>query len=304
LTHSGHWWGEAPLQKSKLLQQASKLRRFYREGFAAIMKRNGMDFALFWLVIIGPILISLAGCIWYGDGRTPALWVAFAGAVLLMLAAALQLQQAIWKSQAPEPTASNTAAKQMRPSLPPMPSLLSLFMTDFMNKGSGGGITLLGNAYAELTFSGDTNLRILYNIVQDFGSRSKFIIFYIPSSQHTYDAIEFLADGYKQYINTTMPYSESGGEGVQSFTKSSELIFTGRIFIYYENPLTVAQLGKLAELYNQHGVSPEFRSTQYALAVWNSIRSGDAKAPPQYELHDNLPRLTPEQETAPTKSAK
>ena len=64
-----------------------------------------MDIAVFWLVIIGPILIGLAGCIWYGNERTPALWVGFAGIVLLMLAGALQLQEAIWKSQATEPTA-------------------------------------------------------------------------------------------------------------------------------------------------------------------------------------------------------
>lgn len=63
-----------------------------------------MDFAVFWLVIIGPILIGLAGCIWYGGGKTPALWVGFAGSVLLLLAGALQLQQAIWKSFASEPS--------------------------------------------------------------------------------------------------------------------------------------------------------------------------------------------------------
>ncbi len=62
-----------------------------------------MDFAVSWLVIIGPILIGVAGVIWYGSGPTPALWVGFAGTILLILAGTLQLQQAIWKSQASEP---------------------------------------------------------------------------------------------------------------------------------------------------------------------------------------------------------
>lgn len=57
-----------------------------------------MDFAVFWLVIIGPILIGLAGCIWYGSVRTVGLWFGFAGIMLLVLAAALQIQQQIWKS--------------------------------------------------------------------------------------------------------------------------------------------------------------------------------------------------------------
>ena len=51
-------------------------------------------------------LIGLAGAIWYGSGKTPAVWVGFAGIVLLMLAGALQMQQSIWKSQASEPPAS------------------------------------------------------------------------------------------------------------------------------------------------------------------------------------------------------
>lgn len=63
------------------------------------MKRKGMDFAIAWLVIIGPILIGLAGGIWYGSGRTPALWVGFAGIVMLMIAGALQLWPSKWKSQ-------------------------------------------------------------------------------------------------------------------------------------------------------------------------------------------------------------
>lgn len=70
--------------------------------------RNALDNAIFWLVIIGPILIGLAAAIWYGYGgdKTIALWVGFAGALLLMLAGAFQLQQAIWKSQASEPNAA------------------------------------------------------------------------------------------------------------------------------------------------------------------------------------------------------
>jgi len=141
-----------------------------------------------------------------------------------------------------------------------------------------------------LTFADTTKLRVLYHVVQDFGGRSKFIVFYGPSSPHTYDAIEFLAGAYKQYIDT-MPSSEAGSEGSQSFTKSSELMFTGRIFIYYEDSLMLAQLGKLAEAYGQNGIGVEFRSTSYATAVWGSIRSGDVKAPPQYELHDGIPVL-------------
>lgn len=49
-----------------------------------------MDAAVFWLVIIGPILIGLGVAIWYGSSRTVGLWTGFAGAVLLSLAGSLQ----------------------------------------------------------------------------------------------------------------------------------------------------------------------------------------------------------------------
>jgi len=67
-----------------------------------------MDSAISWLVIIGPVLIGLAGCIWYGGSRTIALWTGFAGLISLLLAATLQIQQSIWRS-------SITAAADERP---------------------------------------------------------------------------------------------------------------------------------------------------------------------------------------------
>jgi hypothetical protein len=77
-----------------------------------------MDTAIFWLVIIGPILIGVAGAAWYGKRQTPALWMGFVGTVLLLLAGVLQSQLAIWKSQTDEqPTqrGSNIAPASTQP---------------------------------------------------------------------------------------------------------------------------------------------------------------------------------------------
>src|ERR1700757_116255 len=66
------------------------------EGFAPLkMKRKGMETAVFWLVIVGPILIGVAGAAWYGGRQTLALWMGFVGTVFLLLAGALQSQLAI-----------------------------------------------------------------------------------------------------------------------------------------------------------------------------------------------------------------
>lgn len=183
----------------------------------------------------------------------------------------------------------SAAAQPSEQPLPPMPSILSLFMTDFQGKGSGGGVSLYVDAYADLTFQDHTKLRLLYKVIQDYGSRSKFAIFYVPSSPHTYDAIEFLSSGHKQYID--LPFgADTGSAHSPSITKTSELVFTGRLFIYHEDTLTLSQLGKLAETYEKEKVNPEFRTTSYALAVWDSIRSGIITPPPRYEIKDGLPQ--------------
>lgn len=179
--------------------------------------------------------------------------------------------------------------KGLPPSLPPMPSLLSLFMTDFRGKNSGGGLGLNLDGFAELTFDPSAKLRIFYTVIEDYGSQSKFVSFYIPQSSSAYEAIKFLATGYKEYLEVPL-LAEVGSAHSLSVTKSSDLLFTRRIFIYHENHLTLSQLGELNTLYEKENIRPEFRSSPYALAVWESIRSGSVKPPPKYEIKDGLPR--------------
>jgi hypothetical protein len=184
---------------------------------------------------------------------------------------------------------SQVKTEQVRPT--PMPSLLSLFMTDFKGKGkgSGGGVVLAIDGYSDLTRK-DATFRFFYQVIEDFGSNSKFISFYIPSSPYAYEAIEYLVTGYKLYINPPLQ-ADSGGSYTPAITKSEDLVFTSRIFLYCEDTFTLPQLGKLAERYEQEKLKPEFRTTSYALAVWDSIRTGNAVAPPQYEIRDGLPRM-------------
>ena len=78
------------------------------------MKRRSMDLAIFWLPIIGSILLGgLAGTVWYGGNKTFGLWLAFAGLICLGLVVVLQIQQAIWASHASEPAATTATPKQM-----------------------------------------------------------------------------------------------------------------------------------------------------------------------------------------------
>ena len=48
----------------------------------------------------------------------------------------------------------------------PMPSVLSLFMTDFKGKGSGAGLVTQAQAYADFTANNITKLRFFYNLIE------------------------------------------------------------------------------------------------------------------------------------------
>lgn len=219
-----------------------------------------------------------------------ALFASVAGLGLYQLRwidpASMVASKAESQSIAHPPTDSST--KKLG-SLPPMPTVLSLFMTDFKGKGSGGGISLSSDGRDDLTLKNDAKLRIFFQVNEDYGNRSKFLSFYIQSSPQTYEAIELLAATYRKYLNATIKVEE-GGVASSSVTKTRELVFTGRVFIYHEDTLSLSELGKLSDLYQSHGLSPKFLTTPYALSVWESIRSGSSKPPAKYELRDGIPQ--------------
>jgi hypothetical protein len=88
------------------------------------MKRKRMETAVFWLIIIGPCLIgiaSLAGLLQEANHiKMIALWFAFSGAVMVLLAGTIQVQQYLWVPANPPKAAESTAPNPDRPLvLPP-----------------------------------------------------------------------------------------------------------------------------------------------------------------------------------------
>jgi hypothetical protein len=69
-----------------------------------------MDIAIFWLPVVGGILLGgLAGNAWYGGDKILALWLTFFGLICFGLVAVLQIQQTILQSKAsPSLTATNS----------------------------------------------------------------------------------------------------------------------------------------------------------------------------------------------------
>jgi hypothetical protein len=90
-------------------------------------RKRLMELALFWLPIIGGILLgSIAGNAWYGGNKSLGLWLAFAGLNCFLLLGVIQLQQAISKSQTQENSStSDVDVKRFRAYVSPVEADIS-----------------------------------------------------------------------------------------------------------------------------------------------------------------------------------
>ena len=85
-----------------------------------------------------------------------------------------------------------------------------------------------------------------------------------------------MADSYLealQHMDSTFMV-EGKVLGESGITKSEDLIFSGRIFIYHESDLSLEQIGALAALYKSKGIDVKFRSHEYAVARSLTIGAG------------------------------
>jgi hypothetical protein len=69
-----------------------------------VRKRKLMDLAISWLEIIGGVLLG-GFCLglWFGGYKSAGLWTGTTGAVMFIVAFALQIQQSIWQAEHTEP---------------------------------------------------------------------------------------------------------------------------------------------------------------------------------------------------------
>jgi len=108
-------------------------------------------------------------------------------------------------------------------------------------------------------------INITAKLYFDFMAKSKFMSFYIPRSPHTYQSCYNLVDNYE----TIMQDIELGGEVLGGLaneqTSSRELIFSGRIYIYHEDTLSLQQLTTLGGLYQSKGLSVVFRGPGFLI---------------------------------------
>jgi hypothetical protein len=155
-------------------------------------------------------------------------------------------------------------------------------------------VGIVWKANAEMELEGQ-QLLLFYNVYSDVSAYTKFLAFYVPHSIFSVTAIEYIAANIPKYISDIESmYGVMKGQGETSSTDTRELTFSGRVYIYHEDDLTISQLARLTEWFKAHGAIVQFRSSDYIMAAWQSIRSGDIQPRPKYEVREGRPTLVPD----------
>ncbi|HTA24917.1 MAG TPA: hypothetical protein VK763_15395 [Terriglobales bacterium] len=139
------------------------------------------------------------------------------------------------------------------------PTLSDLFKNDFPN-------VLKMSSTLMLTREKDlVQIPIQRHVYMDFDAKTDFIGFYVPSSDQFSDETFQLCRALIDVVQPTI-LSVKEGKGPQAWggykgqgTKSADLVFSGRIFIYHEGQLSITQKAALVENYRAKGYDVQFR---------------------------------------------
>lgn len=149
-----------------------------------------------------------------------------------------------------------------------IPTLLELFKTDFPNLLKSGRERTLGTPNG-------AKLAILEQLYSDFLARSKFVGFYIPRSEHTKSVCLFLAEN--ALLPMDLAKSVSTGGMVGERTESAALVFTQRVYVYHESPMTIEERGDLTKTFKARGLDVTFRGPDYV--ALKAIAAGAQREP-------------------------
>lgn len=97
----------------------------------------------------------------------------------------------------------------------------------------------------------------------DHTSNTKFLSFYVPHGPDSFAAIAALTKDYKLLLTSSTVQMLSQNPGEATFSDSKDLRFSGRVFIYHEDLLTLQQLGQLEGMFKAESVVPQFRGHQW-----------------------------------------
>jgi hypothetical protein len=137
------------------------------------------------------------------------------------------------------------------------PTLLDLFNKDFANtmKASDDGF--------DLKWSDNTTSHVKPQVDLDFPAKTQFVGFYVSSSTHNYEACLELANAVQQVINSLPKRLKVSGGQLGELTTLEELMFSGRVYLYHDDFLSITQKAAIIEAYKRQNFDVQFRGPDY-----------------------------------------
>lgn len=198
-------------------------------------------------------------------------WKLWRGAFVVAFVALSYSGIAVWIS--PEKLKSEAAThgvKQVPPTQKP-PTLLDLFMTDFPTTLR---VSDDEDAFS-VTFPDGEVTKIRRRVYMDFEAKTKFVGFYVSSptppsadmisGDKTLAACLSLAEhnaAQKTLDDMSKRAGVSGGEAGQ-MTDMQDLTFSGRVFIYHEDFLSITQKADIIRDFKRKHLDVNFRGPEY-----------------------------------------
>lgn len=106
-------------------------------------------------------------------------------------------------------------------------------------------------------------------------SHSKFLVIYLPHTEHALAAIRELADEAQPFLDRL-----SGGVRVLGQSPGdnfavdfSTIPFVNRVVVYHDNTLSLQEMAQLEELYKSKGLALVLRGSNYATTQWLLART-------------------------------
>jgi hypothetical protein len=114
----------------------------------------------------------------------------------------------------------------------------------------------------------------------DHAANTDFMSLYIPHCSRAFIVCGHLA-GEVARIRDELK-SRVGAHarvpGDITMDKSSDLAFSGRVFVYYEDELSLQELAALDNVYREKQLSPKFRGQSHAVTRWLQVAASQANA--------------------------
>jgi hypothetical protein len=193
----------------------------------------------------------------------------------------------------PESQKSTESQKPLK-----QPTLFSLFVNDLHP-----GVGMAWNAFTDFDLPElrGTKVRVFYKVLDDFSSNAYFTAFYVPEipvngkadSDKAIRVITHIANNNDRFVADVRAQRVADWRGAGNSTTQTtrDLVPSRQVYVYYPGSLSLQQLAVLEQAFEAKSLRVQVRSIEYAMAAWQSIRMGDAKAPPEYEVRDGMPVL-------------